>query len=990
MLSLDAHTRGVERAPLVLYLPGFDANALRETPASGLARVRRASRPRSSAVVRDAAAGRIAPRAHRRVRRSRARVGQAAQAWLGASAGPRGARREAFTTGFRSTVLLDELLLARGIRCDGRQPCDRSTCPSRPSTTWTRSRRTCSIGWGSTRRFAPAWRPSSRDSGRAGTTGRRSPTSCSRGCCSVEYVVRSRSSTCRTARATHPRRARARCARCTTRWRSRPSRSAEHLRKQPRAALRGDRRPGRAPPARPSSSRCAPRTSGGSTRFASRTSACSTPRFGADGQALGQRRRRERATGSIEGRLDLAALDEISCIGGSGSSCSPRRSSARPSSASESPRARASRAQEKRWRIWSPGTRRAASKWTCAHRRFEQEKAANLDPRFANFAALQEVVRLLREQYRAWVDAHARRVDRVLRAAGLSGAERVCSSARSTSRSCSRSSSEGERVAVFLVDALRYEMARDLSEMLQREAGTTVALRARVAELPTITAVGMNCVVPVARRAIGSRWPGSSRAFARESSRSRAPSDRAEAIGRAASQVEESAPARPLADLSDIPDKLANQVQPNTLVVVQTREIDDAGEANVGVRLSFDGRCKTCCPRRGTCSKPRACRRFVFVADHGFLLQDECTTSSPFGTKTDPRPRYVLDPHPRGSRRQPRVGQPSRARVRRGRDRRNVSALSQGHRGVRDGQRGGGLRARRQLAARADHPGAVSTCARRAKSRGKSGAAVRDRRRGDGRRARRASRAVVRVERGRPDATDSARSSPDRPWRSVCARAARRQRHRLDPSTSRAARTRTGGARRPDARALTEQRAGPEVFFTIESATRRVPRRSRSRSPTRCTKAARELMRGAWFERVARGPRQAATSDVTRWPRRSGRPRRSTPPAERATTRRRGVAARSSGAVKKAPPPGSADEARRRAGLARRDPRRERPQGARPRPSLRNGHRGRGHRAAGQRARPCAASALQLDEWIEASSSPFASASTRPADGKRYTKEGDR
>jgi hypothetical protein len=53
---------------------------------------------------------------------------------------------------------------------------------------------------------------------------------------------------------------------------------------------------------------------------------------------------------------------------------------------------------------------------------------------------------------------------------------------------------------IFLVDALRYEMAEALRREIGEPGATTIELRARLAELPTITAVGMNALAPVAER----------------------------------------------------------------------------------------------------------------------------------------------------------------------------------------------------------------------------------------------------------------------------------------------------------------------------------------------------------------------------------------------------------------------------------------------------------------------------------------------------------
>src|SRR5690606_11928839 len=57
---------------------------------------------------------------------------------------------------------------------------------------------------------------------------------------------------------------------------------------------------------------------------------------------------------------------------------------------------------------------------------------------------------------------------------------------------------QGGRTALVLVDALRFEMAQGLAEELSKEK-VRVSLTARLAERPTIAAVGMNALAPVER-----------------------------------------------------------------------------------------------------------------------------------------------------------------------------------------------------------------------------------------------------------------------------------------------------------------------------------------------------------------------------------------------------------------------------------------------------------------------------------------------------------
>ncbi|BFL81974.1 hypothetical protein LFREDSHE_04240 [Shewanella baltica] len=52
-------------------------------------------------------------------------------------------------------------------------------------------------------------------------------------------------------------------------------------------------------------------------------------------------------------------------------------------------------------------------------------------------------------------------------------------------------------MAVFFVDALRYELGHELVKELQTICGKKPKVFNMLAELPTITAVGMNALIPV-------------------------------------------------------------------------------------------------------------------------------------------------------------------------------------------------------------------------------------------------------------------------------------------------------------------------------------------------------------------------------------------------------------------------------------------------------------------------------------------------------------
>lgn len=79
--------------------------------------------------------------------------------------------------------------------------------------------------------------------------------------------------------------------------------------------------------------------------------------------------------------------------------------------------------------------------------------------------------------------------------------------------------------------------------------------------------------------------------------------------------------------------------------MVHSKEIDDAGEANVGI-ATFETWLQQI---KSAWNHLRSIgiQEFVFTADHGFLLQDETTQEITYGTKRDPKRRYVLTNEPR-------------------------------------------------------------------------------------------------------------------------------------------------------------------------------------------------------------------------------------------------------------------------------------------------------------------------------------------------------
>ncbi len=276
-----------------------------------------------------------------------------------------------------------------------------------------------------------------------------------------------------------------------------------------------------------------------------------------------------------------------------------------------------------------------------AHRRFEQRRLALLDSRLPHYGALREVATALRRAHRAWADALARDFASLCKEHGF------LPPASMQQRTLFEQvvhplTLHSEKVAVFLIDAFRYEMATELIEEL-KGIGTVVDLKPRLAELPTITAVGMNVLAPVAqgdKLAVAGVFQG----FKTGEFTVRRPEDRSRAMGvRSAGKP---ALERKLADVCEANTAaLTKDVKAHSLIVVHSKEIDDAGEANVGVP-TFESTLRQI-KAAWHHLQLAGVKHFVFTADHGFLLQDETTEIRAYDERDGRQRRHVLDEYPR-------------------------------------------------------------------------------------------------------------------------------------------------------------------------------------------------------------------------------------------------------------------------------------------------------------------------------------------------------
>ena len=277
-----------------------------------------------------------------------------------------------------------------------------------------------------------------------------------------------------------------------------------------------------------------------------------------------------------------------------------------------------------------------------AHRRFEQKRFALLEPRLPHFGALQEVVTALRVAHRAWADELARDFTTVCK--DTSFLPPTSLQQRTLFDDVVQPLvAAGEKTALFVIDAFRYEMATELLEELST-GGAVVDLKARFAELPTITSVGMNALAPVTKQGGRLGVAGTFEGFRSGEFTVRTPDDRARAMGNRTSGK----PALKLT-LTEVCEAntgaLTKQLKPHGLVIIHSKELDDAGEANVGLptfELTLQ-HLKSAWRHL----QLAGVKNFVFTADHGFLIQDETTQLKRFGTKRSVQRRHIVDDIPR-------------------------------------------------------------------------------------------------------------------------------------------------------------------------------------------------------------------------------------------------------------------------------------------------------------------------------------------------------
>lgn len=279
-----------------------------------------------------------------------------------------------------------------------------------------------------------------------------------------------------------------------------------------------------------------------------------------------------------------------------------------------------------------------------AHRHLEQRRASLLYPQLPEFETLRARLNGMRRAWRAWADSWGRDFNALCAANGF--LPQPAQQQRTLFDEVVRPlTQEPGTTAFFVVDALRFEMGAELFRELDGTPATTALLRPRLAELPTITAVGMNALAPVARNgrlhiALASD-SGGVRGFQTGEFRVSDPESR-----RRAMHDRVGGGTCPWLTLDQVVNgdsaSLKRSIAQARLVVVHSTEIDNAGEKGVGL-AAFDQALQQL-RAAWRLLREAGVRRFVFTSDHGFLLLDPAAPGQPHGRPSDPRSRHVFSP----------------------------------------------------------------------------------------------------------------------------------------------------------------------------------------------------------------------------------------------------------------------------------------------------------------------------------------------------------
>ena len=275
-----------------------------------------------------------------------------------------------------------------------------------------------------------------------------------------------------------------------------------------------------------------------------------------------------------------------------------------------------------------------------AHRRLEQARHQLAHLEIEEASVIRERLDELRAVYRGWADPTAAYFNGLCRQEGfLPGA---ALQQRTIFDDVVAPAANDELTAYFMVDALRFEMGAQLAASIAESNTADVVVKARFAELPTVTEVGMNVLAPVVRsgKLVVDEKDGKILGFRAGAVRVDSPKSRHRAIHERVAGA-----TCPHLSLEDVIDRSATSLRQTIarakLVVVHCEGIDKAGEKGVGLAV-FERELQNL-RAAWRLLYEAGVKRFVITADHGYLLHDELTRDAlVHGKLTDPQRRHVL------------------------------------------------------------------------------------------------------------------------------------------------------------------------------------------------------------------------------------------------------------------------------------------------------------------------------------------------------------
>ena len=256
-----------------------------------------------------------------------------------------------------------------------------------------------------------------------------------------------------------------------------------------------------------------------------------------------------------------------------------------------------------------------------AHRHLEQNRQKLWGSQMPKFEQVRTALDGMQRAWRNWADRWAIQFNAVCRTHGFLPESSLQQRNVFDQEVKPLVSPEGT-TAFFVVDALRYEMGLELLEAIGELTKTDVSLSWRLAELPTVTEVGMNVLAPVAKS--GRLQPelaaGKLLGFSTGEFRVNDPDSRRRAMhdrvgGRTCPRIELEEVLK--LEVANLRRKIAGA----RLVMIHSREIDGAGEAGFGPTV-FETVLKDL-RSAWHLLREAGVRNFVFTGDHGFLLIDE-------------------------------------------------------------------------------------------------------------------------------------------------------------------------------------------------------------------------------------------------------------------------------------------------------------------------------------------------------------------------------